>query len=167
MKKSVKKATKHKRPSWDEYFLEIAKVVASRSTCDRANVGAVIAKNKVILSTGYNGAPCGTGECLELGCLRNERNIPSGTQHEICRATHAEQNAIIQAGLLGVSIKGSTIYCTHTPCILCAKMLINAKISRFVACIGYPDKSFLELFKATGIVFESIAKPDLSINVLD
>jgi len=155
------------RPTWDMYFMKLAFLVAERSTCIRHHVGAVMVRDKRIITTGYNGAPCGTGECLELGCLRNERNIPSGTQHEICRATHAEQNAIIQAGLLGVSIKGSTIYCTHTPCILCAKMLINAKISRFVACIGYPDKSFLELFKATGIVFESIAKPDLSINVLD
>src|SRR3989339_89143 len=152
------------RPTWDMYFMKLAFLVAERSTCIRHHVGAVMVRDKRIITTGYNGAPCGTGECLELGCLRNERNIPSGTQHEICRATHAEQNAIIQAGLLGVSIKGSTIYCTHTPCILCAKMLINAKISRFVACIGYPDKSFLELFKATGIVFESIAKPDLSIN---
>ena len=111
------------RPDIDEYFLKIASVVAERSTCRRHHVGAVAVRNKRILATGYNGAPSGLKDCLELGCLRDELNIPSGTRQEICRGIHAEQNVIIQAGLHGVSLEGSTIYATHTPCVLCAKML--------------------------------------------
>ena len=105
------------RPSADEYFLKIASVVAERSTCLRHHMGAVAVKDKHILTTGYNGAAAGLKDCLELGCLRNENNIPSGTRTEICRAIHAEQNVIIQAALHGVSLEGCTIYCTHTPCI--------------------------------------------------
>ncbi|MBI3990744.1 MAG: dCMP deaminase family protein, partial [Candidatus Omnitrophica bacterium] len=112
------------RPSWDEYFMKMALLVAERSTCLRHHVGAVIVKDKRMLTTGYNGAPAGTKDCLELGCLRDELKIPSGTRHEICRAIHAEQNALIQAALYGVSVAGATIYCTHSPCILCAKMLV-------------------------------------------
>ena len=111
-----------KRPDIDEYFLKVAAVVAERSTCRRHHVGAVAVADKHILATGYNGAPAGLADCLELGCLRDEQGIPSGTRHEICRAIHAEQNVIIQAALHGVSIGGATVYCTHTPCILCAKM---------------------------------------------
>ncbi|WP_290902673.1 dCMP deaminase family protein, partial [Ferroglobus sp.] len=118
------------RPSLDEYFMEIAKVVAKRSTCLRQNVGAVIVKDKRILSTGYNGAPMGLPHCLDIGCLREELNVPSGERHELCRAVHAEQNAIIQAAVHGVSIKGATLYTTHQPCIMCAKMIINAGIVR-------------------------------------
>src|SRR3990172_12689606 len=121
------------RPDVDEYFLKIASVVAERATCQRHNVGAVAVKNKHILSTGYNGAPAGARDCLELGCLRDELGIPSGQRHEICRGIHAEQNVIIQASLNGVSMEGCTIYCTHTPCVLCAKMLVNARIKRFVS----------------------------------
>ena len=156
-----------KRPDIDEYFLKIAAVVAERSTCLRHHVGAVAVKNKHILSTGYNGAAAGCKDCLELGCLRNELNIPSGERHEICRAIHAEQNAIIQAALHGVSIEGCTIYCTHTPCILCAKMLANAKIRRFVSFGKYNDSSFIELFREAGIDVEMKDKPPVQINFLD
>ncbi len=151
----------------DEYFLKIAAVVAERSTCRRHNVGAVAVRDKRILTTGYNGAPSGAKDCLELGCLRNEKNIPSGTRHEICRAIHAEQNAIIQGSLHGVSLEGSTIYCTHTPCVLCAKMLVNAKIKRYVSYSEYADDSFIELFKEAGIVFEKCKKPSSKVNFLD
>ncbi|MFC2018630.1 cytidine/deoxycytidylate deaminase family protein [Chloroflexota bacterium] len=154
------------RPNIDEYFLKIASVVAERSTCHRHHVGAVAVKNKHILSTGYNGAPAGLKDCLELGCLRNELNIPSGERHEICRAIHAEQNVIIQAALHGVSIEESTIYCTHTPCILCAKMLANAKIKRFVSFGKYDDDAFKELFKEAGIEVEIKRQPSSQISHL-
>jgi dCMP deaminase len=155
------------RPDPDEYFLKIAMVVAERSTCRRHHVGAVMVKNKHILSTGYNGAAAGVKDCLELGCLRDERNIPSGTMHEICRGIHAEQNAIIQASLHGVSIEGATLYCTHSPCILCAKMLANARIRRFVTFARYADDSFLELFHEVGIEFEIKPRPPFLISHLD
>ncbi|MBO7611896.1 MAG: cytidine/deoxycytidylate deaminase family protein [Elusimicrobia bacterium] len=151
------------RPSWDEYFMKLAWLVAERSTCVRHHVGAVIVRDKRILTTGYNGAAAGTKDCLELGCLRNELNIPSGTRHEICRAIHAEQNAIIQAGTHGININGGTLYCTHSPCILCAKMIANAKIKRVVMSIEYPDETFKNLFKEAGIEFVSMPIPDLTI----
>ena len=139
------------RPNIDEYFLKIASVVAERSTCRRHHVGAVAVRDKHILATGYNGAASGLKDCLELGCLRDELKIPSGTRHEICRGIHAEQNVIVQAGLHGVTLEGSTIYCTHTPCILCAKMLVNAKIKRFVSFGRYNDAEFITLFQEAGI----------------
>jgi dCMP deaminase len=151
------------RPSWDEYFMKLAWLVAERSTCVRHHVGAVIVRDKRILTTGYNGAAAGTKDCLELGCLRNELNIPSGTRHEICRAIHAEQNAIIQAGTHGININGGTLYCTHSPCILCAKMIANAKIKRVVMSIEYPDETFKKLFKEAGIEYVSMPIPDLTI----
>jgi dCMP deaminase len=152
-----------KRPDIDEYFLKIASVVAERATCQRHHVGAVAVRDKHILSTGYNGAAAGLHDCLELGCLRDEMKIPSGTRHEICRGIHAEQNVIIQASLHGVSIGGSTIYCTHTPCILCAKMLVNARIERFVSFGRYADDEFMLLFKEAGIDFEMKEKPSATI----
>ncbi len=155
------------RPDIDEYFLKIASVVAERSTCLRHHMGAVGVKDKHILSTGYNGAAAGLKDCLELGCLRNELNIPSGTRHEICRAIHAEQNVIIQASLHGVSLEGATIYCTHTPCILCAKMLVNARIKRFVSFGKYSDDAFIELFKEAGIEVDIEEKPPFEITRLD
>lgn len=155
------------RPDLDEYFLKIALVVAERSTCRRHHVGAVAVRNKHILSTGYNGAAAGVKDCLELGCLRDEKNIPSGTRHEICRGIHAEQNVIIQASLHGVSIEGATIYCTHSPCILCAKMLTNARIKRFVTFARYSDDSFLELFNEAGIEFDLKPRPSTSISELE
>ena len=158
---------KMKRPTWDQYFMKIAYLVSERSTCLRHHVGAVIVKDKRILTTGYNGAASGQKDCLELGCLRDENQIESGTRHEVCRAIHAEQNAIIQAGLHGVDIKDATIYCTHSPCILCAKMLANAKISRFVTSGDYPDKEAKELLKSAGIDLVRIERPKDKINIME
>ena len=155
------------RPDSDEYFLKIASVVAERSTCRRHHMGAVAVKDKHILTTGYNGAAAGLKDCLELGCLRDERGIPSGERHEICRGIHAEQNAIIQAALHGVSLEGSTIYCTHTPCVLCAKMLVNAKIKRFVSFGKYNDDAFRDLFKEAGIELDIRKRPSSRISYLD
>jgi dCMP deaminase len=151
----------------DEYFLKVAAVVAERSTCRRHHVGAVAVRDKHILATGYNGAPAGSKDCLELGCLRNQCNIPSGERHEICRAIHAEQNIIIQAALHGVNLKGSTIYATHTPCVLCAKMLINARIKRYVSFGKYNDDAFVQLFKEAGIELDIKEKPPTAITYLD
>ena len=156
------------RPDIDEYFLKVAMVVAERATCRRHNVGAVAVRDKHILTTGYNGAPSGLKDCLELGCLRDELGIPSGERHEICRGIHAEQNVIIQAALHGVSLEGCTIYCTHTPCVLCAKMLVNARIKRFVSFGKYNDTAFLDLFREAGIEVDVNKKrPSTRINYLD
>jgi len=152
-----------KRITLDEYFLKIATTVAERSTCIRHHVGAVAVRDKHILSTGYNGAGAGLKDCLELGCLRDELNIPSGTQQQICRAIHAEQNVIIQAALNGTTLEGATVYCTHTPCIICAKMLVNAKIKRFVTFTKYADDDFINLFKEAGIKIDVLEKPSLEI----
>jgi len=155
------------RPDSDEYFLKIASVVAERSTCRRHHIGAVAVKNKHILATGYNGAPAGFKDCLELGCLRDELHIPSGTRQEICRGIHAEQNVIIQASLHGVSLEGSTIYATHTPCVLCAKMLVNARIKRYVSFGRYDDNAFIDLFKEAGIELDIKERPSSQISYLD
>ncbi len=155
------------RPDSDEYFLKIASVVAERSTCRRHHVGVVAVKDKHILATGYNGAPSGAKDCLELGCLRDELNIPSGTRQEICRGIHAEQNVIIQASLHGVSLEGSTIYATHTPCVLCAKMLVNARIKRYVSFGRYDDNAFIDLFKEAGIEVDIKERPSSRISYLD
>lgn len=136
----MKKVITHKRPSWDEYFIEMAKLVAKRSTCLRRKVGAVLVKDKRILATGYNGAPKGLSHCLDIGCLRDKLKIPSGQRHELCRALHAEQNGLIQASLYGISLKDSSLYSTHQPCAICAKMLINAGIKEIIISDGYPDK---------------------------
>lgn len=156
-----------KRPGADEYFLKVAAVVAERATCHRHHVGAVAVRNKHILATGYNGAPAGATDCLELGCLRDELGIPSGTRHEICRGVHAEQNVIIQAALHGISLEGATIYATHTPCVLCAKMLVNTKIRRYVSFGKYNDDSFTSLFREAGIEFEALKRPATEITYLD
>ncbi len=155
------------RPDIDDYFLKISLVVAERSTCRRHHVGAVAVRDKHILASGYNGAPSGLKDCLELGCLRNEQNIPSGERHEICRGIHAEQNVIIQAGLHGVSLEGSTIYATHTPCVLCAKMLVNARIERYVSFGAYNDDTFWEMFREAGIKVDIKKRPSLEISYLD
>lgn len=139
------------RPSWDQYFMDITRVVAERSTCLRRHVGAVIVKNRRLLATGYNGAPQGLAHCEAVGCLREECHIPSGQHHELCRGTHAEQNAIVQAALHGVAIEGSTLYCTHQPCSACTKMIINAGIKRIVYDCGYPDKLAAQLIEEAGI----------------
>jgi dCMP deaminase len=158
---------KFTRPGADEYFLKIASVVAERSTCLRHHMGAVAVKDKHILTTGFNGAPSGLKDCLELGCLRDEQNIPSGTRTEICRAIHAEQNVIIQAALHGISLEGCTIYCTHTPCVLCAKMMVNAKVKRVVIFTKYADDSFKELFREAGITLDVLEKPSSIISFLE
>jgi dCMP deaminase len=157
---------KETRPDIDEYFLKIASVVAERSTCRRHHVGAVAVKDKHILATGYNGAAARLKDCLELGCLRDELGIESGTRQEKCRGIHAEQNVIIQASLHGVSLEGSTIYCTHTPCVLCAKMLVNSKIRRFVTFGNYADNSFVDLFHEAGIEFDLRNRPPSEITYL-
>lgn len=139
------------RPSWDEYFLELARLVSRRATCLRRKVGAVIVKDKRILATGYNGAPRGLKHCLDIGCVREKLKIPSGERHELCRALHGEQNALIQASLYGISVKGATLYSTCQPCIICAKMLINAGIQEVVIADGYPDKMAREFFREAKI----------------
>ena len=155
------------RPDTDEYFLKIASVVAERSTCRRHHIGAVAVRDKHILTTGYNGAPAGLKDCLELGCLRDEMGIPSGERHEICRGIHAEQNVIIQAALHGTSLEGSTVYCTHTPCVLCAKMLVNAKIKRLVSFGQYNDDAFIDMFQVAGIEVDIKKRPPSRIKYLD
>ena len=142
------------RPSWDEYFIEITRLVAKRSTCLRRQVGAVIVKDKNILATGYNGSPAGTAHCLDIGCLREKLGIPSGERHELCRGLHAEQNAIIQAAKHGTSIEGSTLYCNTMPCIICSKMVINAGIKRVVYLSGYPDQLAEDMIRESGVLVE-------------
>ena len=139
------------RPSWDEYFMNITKVIASRSTCLRRKVGALLVKDNHILASGYNGAPSGLKHCLEIGCLREQQNIPSGQRHELCRGLHAEQNVLIQAAVHGVAIEGATVYVTCQPCVLCAKMLINARIKRVVFTGEYPDTMAVDMFGEAGV----------------
>lgn len=139
------------RPSWDEYFMEIVELVKTRSTCIRRQVGALIVKDKRILSTGYNGAPVGCTHCTELGCIRDKMEIPSGQRHELCRGIHAEQNALVQAAYSGTSVKDGTLYVTHQPCVLCAKMAINAGIRKIVFNGEYPDNLAMELLQESGI----------------
>jgi dCMP deaminase len=142
----------------------MAMLISERSTCLRHHVGAVVVRDRRLLATGYNGAARGVKDCLELGCLRDEKGIESGTRHEICRAIHAEQNAIIQAGLYGVSIVDSTMYCTHSPCFICAKMIINAGIKRVVSFTEYADRNFPELFLEAGLEFQVHPLPESVIN---
>lgn len=142
---------------WDDRFMQIAQLVATWSSCFQPNrhIGAIIVKDKRILTTGYNGAPENISTCVERGeCIRRKENIPSGTRQEYCYAVHAEQNAIIQASRLGVSIKGATMYCTHQPCVICARMIINSGIVRLVYKEGYPDEFALKLFEEAGITVE-------------
>ncbi len=140
------------RPSWDEYFMEMADLTSKRSTCMRRQVGAVIVQDKHIIATGYNGAPRGIKHCEERGgCLRQKLNVPSGERHELCMALHAEQNAIIQAATLGQSIEGGVIYVTHQPCVICAKMIINAGIKRIVVREGYPDQLSIDILGEAGL----------------
>jgi dCMP deaminase len=142
---------KVKRPSWDEYFISIAGLVSTRSTCLRRKVGAVLIRDKKILATGYNGAPSNIKHCEKTGCLREKLRIPSGERHELCRGLHAEQNAILQAALHGVTVKDATLYSTTQPCIICAKMLINAGIKEIVIAGHYPDKMSREILKEAGV----------------
>ena len=139
------------RPSWDQYFMNIVVQVTKRSTCRRRQTGAVIVKDKRILATGYNGAPRGLAHCLDVGCLREEYNVESGERHELCRGLHAEQNAIIQAAYHGISIAGSTLYCTNKPCVICSKMLINAGIGKIFYEKGYDDPLADQMITESGI----------------
>ena len=155
---------KEKRPKVDDYFMKVALVVSERATCRRHSVGAIIVKDRVILATGYNGAPKGAKDCLDLGCLRDELGIKSGEHNEICRAAHAEQNAIIQSAGGLMSTDGATMYCTHSPCNVCAKMMANAGIKEVVVFEKYADQQFKKLFKELGIKIRKIKKPELSID---
>jgi len=149
--KPEEKMVNEERPSWDEYFMMLANAVASRSTCIRRKVGAVIVKDKRILSTGYNGVPTGIAHCTQVGCLREQMGVPSGQRHEICRGLHAEQNAIIQAARYGVNISGSSIYINTQPCVVCAKMLINAGVTEIIYQNPYPDELSLKMLEEAGI----------------
>ncbi len=139
------------RPSWEDYFMDIAMLVGRRSTCLRRAVGAIIVKDKRILSTGYNGAPAGVRHCAEVGCMREQLEVPSGQMHELCRGIHAEQNAIIQAAYHGVSLKGANIFCTNLPCSICAKMIINAGINKIYYRSGYADDLSRDMLQETSI----------------
>ncbi|MCJ7653267.1 MAG: cytidine/deoxycytidylate deaminase family protein [Actinobacteria bacterium] len=148
------------RPSWDEYFLEIAQVVSGRSTCLRRQVGALVVKDKRILATGYNGAPRNLVHCLDVGCLREEAGAESGHVHELCRGLHAEQNAIIQAAMHGVSIDGGVLYSTHQPCVLCTKMMINAGLEAIYYLEPYPDELAERLLSEAGILSKKMKLKD-------
>ncbi len=141
----------YKRPSWDEYFLDLADLVASRSTCLRRHVGAVLVRKERIVATGYNGAPRGSGHCLDIGCLREQMGIPSGHRYELCRGVHAEQNAIINAAYYGISTQDTVLYCTNQPCIICARMLINAGIIRVVHRGNFDDDLALQFMQEAGL----------------
>ncbi len=139
------------RPSWETYFMSIARQVATRSTCLRRQVGCVIVMQKRIVSTGYNGAPSGLPHCEDVGCVREERGVASGERHELCRGLHAEQNAVIQAALYGTAVGGGSIFCTHKPCVLCTKMLINAGIRQVYYAEGYEDPMADEMAREAGM----------------
>jgi len=147
---------RNSRPSWDEYFMNITELAAQRSTCLRRKVGAILVRDKRIITTGYNGAPSDINHCLDTGCLREQMGIPSGERHELCRGLHAEQNAIIQAALHGVSIKGAVLYCTNMPCLICSKMLINAQVTEVYYKEGYADDLSISMMAEAGIPLKQI-----------
>lgn len=151
--------TEFRRPGWDEYFMRFARLAAERSSCMRRQVGAVIVRDRRVVATGYNGAPAGVRHCRETGCLREKLKVPSGERHELCRGLHAEQNAIIQAALHGVSTQESAVYCTNLPCIICAKMLINAGIREVVMGDGYPDELTAEMLGEAGVALRRYEGP--------
>lgn len=155
----VKLRETDERISWDDYFMEMAYLVAKRATCLRRNVGAVIVKDNQVLATGYNGAPKGVKDCLEIGfCTRQAMNIPSGQRHELCNAVHAENNAIIQCAYNGVSCKDAKIYITTTPCNMCLKQIINSGITEIIACEPYTDEMAVKLLKETNVKFRQYNK---------
>ncbi len=170
-KKSTKKLTNKKekyiRPSWDEYFMKLASLVAERSTCLRHHVGAIIVKNKRVLTTGYNGAVRNMPDCLEIGCLKDKLKISSGMGHDVCIAIHSEQNAIIQAGVHGINIDGGTMYCTHTPCMICTRMIINAGIKEVVSYQDYTDKNARSYLRKAGVKLRKVNKPESNIIFVD
>lgn len=139
------------RPSWQQYFMQMAYLASTRSTCIRRAVGAVLVRDNQIISTGYNGSPKGVPHCAEVGCLREQLNVPSGQKHELCRGVHAEQNAIIQAAINGSSTRGAQLYCTHQPCSICARLLINAEIKTVYISEVYPDELGEQLFREAGV----------------
>lgn len=145
------------RVPWPQYFMDITRLVAERSTCTRRKVGAIAVKNRRILATGYNGAPRNMRDCLEIGCLREQLGVPSGQRHELCRGLHAEQNVIIQAAVHGVSLEGADIYCTHQPCLICAKMLINCGVAAVFYENPYPDPMSESMFEEAGITLSELA----------
>ena len=147
------------RMPWPEYFMNITRLVAERSTCARRKVGAIAVKNKRILATGYNGAPRNMRDCLEVGCLREKLGIPSGQRHELCRGLHAEQNVIIQAAVHGISLEGATIYCTHQPCLICTKMLLNCGVVSVLYASPYPDPMAEEMFAEAGVDLARLVVP--------
>lgn len=152
------------RMAWPDYFMAITRLVAERSTCTRRKVGAIAVKDRRILATGYNGAPAGMADCFEVGCIRTELGIKSGERHELCRGLHAEQNVIVQAAVHGISLKGAELYCTHQPCLICSKMLINTGISAIYYGEPYPDKYAESLLKESGIPF-GILKTNVNIEI--
>lgn len=154
----MKKKKKDVRPNWDKYFLEIARIVSKRSTCLRRKVGALIVKDRRILATGYNGTPSGIRHCAEVGCLRVKLKIPSGQRHELCRGLHAEQNVLLQAALYGISLRDSSLYITNQPCIICAKMIINAGIREVVIAGSYPDRMAREFLDEAGIDIRRVSQ---------
>lgn len=158
------KVTRLKRKGWDAYFIAIARLVAERSTCLRRKVGAVLVREKRILCTGYNGVPHGMAHCEEVGCLREKMGIPPGERIEICRGIHAEQNTLVQAATFGIGVSGAALYCTHAPCITCAKMLINAGIKEFIIAEGYPDDFARKFLREAGVKARRIKQPPLTAN---
>jgi dCMP deaminase len=144
------------RPSWDDYFMSIAQQVALRSTCLRRQIGALIVRDKRILATGYNNVPSGVEHCTTRGCLRDELGIPSGQRVELCRGIHAEQNAVVQAAKYGIAMDGASVYTTTQPCILCAKILINAGISEIVFVGDFPDELSVSMLKEAGVELRKI-----------
>jgi len=151
------------RPSWQQYFMQMAYLAARRSTCLRRAVGAVMVRDNQILATGYNGSPKGTPHCADVGCLREQQNVPSGQKHELCRGVHAEQNAIIQAAISGSSTRGAELYCTHQPCSICARLIINAEIKTIYVAETYPDALAEQLFKEAGV---DLIQFDIATNTL-
>ena len=148
------------RPSWDQYFMDITRLVATRTTCLRRQVGAILVKERNILATGYNGVPSGITHCETAGCIRVALKVPSGERHELCRGLHAEQNAIIQAARHGINIDGSTLYCTTMPCIICTKMLINAGIRKICYGEGYSDELAYAMLQESAIEVEQFTDED-------
>ena len=146
------------RPSWERYFIDITHLVAKRSTCIRRQVGAILVKDKRVLATGYNGAPSGIAHCQDVGCLREKNKVPSGERHELCRGSHAEQNAIVQAATYGIPIKDAILFCTNLPCSICIKVIINAGIKTIFYEEGYPDNLSEELIREAGITLTKIEK---------
>lgn len=148
------------RPSWDAYFMAFAKLAGRRASCLRRQVGAVVVKNNMVLTTGYNGAPRGLPHAAEVGCLRDKLGVASGQRHELCRGLHAEQNAIIQAARHGISIEGAELYCTHHPCVICIKMIINAGLVRVYYLEGYPDTIAEQIIRESGYEVVQVTDPD-------